>query len=76
MKAGILEEMVEDTMEGLEGEEEEDAAQEPFSLQWFTLKSMAGVGHWLILFLFGSIDYEYQYLISKNVVKKLCRYYQ
>ena len=27
MKAGILEEMVEDTMEGLEGEEEEDAAQ-------------------------------------------------
>ena len=28
MKAGILEEMVEDTMEGLEGEEEEDAAQE------------------------------------------------
>ena len=28
MKAGILEEMVEDTLEGLEGEEEEDAAQE------------------------------------------------
>jgi len=28
MKAGILEEMVEDTMEGLEGEEEEEAAQE------------------------------------------------
>lgn len=28
MKAGILEEMIEDTMEGLEGEEEEDAAQE------------------------------------------------
>jgi len=28
MKAGILEEMVEDTMEGLEGDEEEEAAQE------------------------------------------------
>jgi hypothetical protein len=41
MKAGILEEMIEDTMEGLEGEEEEEAAQAEIDRIMFELTAGA-----------------------------------
>ena len=54
MKAGILEEMVEDTMEGLEGEEEEDAAQvENPTFRFLSNAKNSGPSYEFTFFLFN-----------------------